>query len=1748
MVLPTAQAQVATNYLFSETSGVAYTEITGGTALVAEGVTFSNAISGAVALGFDFHFDGTNYSQIYVSENGFVTFGVAPAATNYTPISSNPLAPSNYNGAISAYGFRLHNASVITPTYDGVFSSVRYETIGVSPNRVFVVQYKNVIRKAPAPALTNYVGLLNFQIRINESTNVIETIYNTFDPTGAGSITTAQVGLRGPSNTFATNVNNRTTTQTNWLPTSPGIANTTGLALNTSFYNNSVVRFTWTPCFSPSNLTATLQPDNSTAIMNWTAPNLPPASYMYEVRTSGAPGSGATGLFASGTTALTTQNILGLQENVTYSFYVKSSCSPNWVPVNTFPSSVTVSPVCPNGTFPYFEDFEGVTVPGLPFCTRVQVVAGNAMLTRDNTASPYFGFASKNLATQGNSASNTWFFTRKIPFPAAGTYRISYKYGSSRESANFVQKMRVAYGTTNTAAGMTNVIADHHTIKESPLTNAIYITLPAAGEYFIGFNGYANATQGILQIDDISVDYGSCVPPTNLISAQIGYTSAVISWTHTTPQAPGGYQYFVAPTASAITPINTTLPTGSVFVGENVAFVTGLNSSTQYQYWVRSVCVGGEVSEWSLSNTFTTNAPIVYCSPSGAGFPQDQRGITNVAFGAINNTTGIETNNYGDYSYLSTNVPQNTTVPIAITYRTGFTYDTQIWIDWNNDGDFDDDQELVYTGMSTNSNPTTLLASFFVPIEVNNGGNITNTLGEHRLRIGGIDSPSFSGGALTPCRNGAYQAFEDYTIYVIPPPPPLTINVANDVICLGDITTTVAITSDIDDYQVYSWSPSAGVNGNINDGFSFNPLITTVYTLTATQTSGNLVSNSVRFTAVVNQPPSPIVISPVSVSTCSDAPPTPLIANGGAVDGEVVLEDDFNGATTIFTTVNNSTGGSNPANSAWTLRPSPYRNIISNDATQFYVSDGDSQGSGGINDTELISPVFSLLGYTGATLSFWHFYQRFNSTGSARVQVSVDGGTTWTTIQTYTTQQGTRPSFVNVQLDLTPYIGNTNMRIRFKYNDIYGWFWAIDNFRVSASAQTDITWSPSAGLFTDAAGTNPYNDGEAAAVVYAKPNVPTTYTATAENPITFCFTTTTVNVSFIAPGNASGAQSSCNPADFTPITLAGNSGNVVRWEYADNAAFTVNLTTINNTTTTLTPAEFGTITSNRYFRAVVGSGGCSNVVSNGVLVSVPSTVWNGAWSNGNPTSATKAVFNIAGSYTLPGSLSACTLEVVSGTITVPSNATMWVKNNVIVQPGATLIFENNASLVQEEDFVNSGSIIYRRDAQPMYKNDYTYWSSPVTGQDIRLFSPLTKQDKYFTFNNVVDNWSSVFTASDPSPSHIMVPAQGYIIRAPENFATFPTTNNFTGVFTGVPNNGPYTASINATGTSNWNLIGNPYPSAIDIHQFWQDTSNSSVVDATIYLWTHNTQYAGGVYNPNDYAVYNYTGTAATAPGLNTSVPTQYIAAGQSFFIEGATNGVATFRNSMRVSGSNNLFFRTMNTPVTEDASHSWERHRIWLGISNTTTGAYKQALVGYIQNATNGIDRGFDGKSIEAGNTLNLYTFAANQILTIQGKALPFNDSDLIPVGYRAATAGGYSISLDQFDGLFATQAIYLEDLLLQTVHDLKVSPYLFTTTSGTHNQRFQLRFTNVTLGVDEVLLGSNQMIAFKSGDGLVVKSSETLLESVAVYDLRGRLLVAKTAVNALETQWEQLPFAQQVLLVKMVDVDGVEVVRKVVF
>ena len=229
-------AQVATSYTFSQGSG-SYSEITGGTLLWGGFAgSFDNQVSGAQTIP-SFNFNGTTYTQMYVSANGFVTFGSAPSGTNFTPISGG----ATYAGAISAFGADIENRSDGFNTRD-----VRWQTVG---NEV-VIQWRNARRQNVSNEN------LNCQIRLNTATNVVRMIYGSSSGQSSTSFQ-PEVGLRGADNTFSTNVNNRTVGSgaENWASSLVGADNASKMRFTSTAPAKgftSGLTYTFTPCASPA--------------------------------------------------------------------------------------------------------------------------------------------------------------------------------------------------------------------------------------------------------------------------------------------------------------------------------------------------------------------------------------------------------------------------------------------------------------------------------------------------------------------------------------------------------------------------------------------------------------------------------------------------------------------------------------------------------------------------------------------------------------------------------------------------------------------------------------------------------------------------------------------------------------------------------------------------------------------------------------------------------------------------------------------------------------------------------------------------------------------------------------------------------------------------------------------------------------------------------------------------------------------------------------------------------------------------------------------------------------------------------------------------------------------------------------------------------------------------------------------------------------------------------------------------------
>ena len=1819
------KAQVALNYNYSESAITtpAYTPLV----LATKSQIFTGAWNDqtpyALTIPFPFYFNGVLQSQTYVSPNGYITFGAAASTTNYKPIQST----ESYSGAISAYG---NNLQVSTPVLSSGIpqNSVSYfhDTTGGAGNGILIIEWRQ-FRRGSIP--TDDTGnVMSMQIWLRENGSVIEVKFGS-NSTFSTATASGQLGLRGSSNQDFNARKWMPTISANW-PTPPATTNIATLNDDVMLTRNnitiptaSVRNFTWTPrpCLVPTSIAvSSIFPTSAT--VTWVAPGPgTPTGYQYEVRTSGAAGSGPGGLAQSGSSS-SPLNLTGLTPGTNYIVYIRTDCGGTY---SSWSTGAPFTTLCNPSNIPYFQYFDDgdYVIPNAPQCHSYQNVGlGNLWRTSNATAASNTGqFFDEHLqydatiGTGGTQAANVWFFTKGLNLVAGTTYRISYLYGGSTESATLTNRMLVKFGNYPSDAAMNSgfLIANHDNIKASPLNSVVNFTAPSTGVYYLGFKAYSAANQGRIFLDDIEITAPGCLKPSGLTANSVTYNSALMTWTAPSTPPGSGYAYYVTTanpirnagsfvigtnyqiltagttdytligaanntvgtvfTASGvgsgsgtavIVPSNTQAPTGFTSAGTTLVNLSSLSGTTTYYVWVRGNCGSGDFSEWSSMQSFTTLVTPPYCIPaSGSQTSHFTNFVTTGGIANISNPTGPATGGYA--AYLTQFVSQSPGG--TVNFNTGIagpTVGVAIWVDWNNDGTFDNITERVF---NTASFVSVASGSFTVPV--------AQPLGDYRMRI----VLDFLATSPNQCTFTGSGEAEDYTFRVVSPPPPLSISLASSTQCAGSNSPLVSITSALSNYNSYSWSPAIGVTGDATSGYTFNSNTSIVYTLTGTQTVSPFATRTVTFTYNANSLPTPITITPSPLTVCPSGSAALLTATGGVVSGIAVTPptDNFN-ASTSWTTTNTSTGGT-PANAAFTVRPSGYNpggssgitSLVSNDASSFFLSNSDAQGSGSTTNVTLTSPTFTIpAGYTNASLSLYHYYKPWIN-GSATIQIFNSVTSTWVTLQSWgnsstTAEQGTATNFANVTYNLNAYIGMPNIQIRFVYTASWGFVWAIDNVLVSGSAATNINWnltsSPVAngvavpGLFTNAAATTAYLAGNNTATVYALPAASTSFTASASTPSpTVCTTTTDVlvNVTSFATGTAPD-QNICNgtPAD---IVLTGHAGSVLNWEYATDFAFTTPVTITASASATLTTSQIGTLTATRYFRAVVSNGSCS-LRSPVVTVTVNATTWNGsAWDNGTPNASTMAVFNgnyVSNNLVSPGNITACAVVVLSGNVNFLGSPTphSLISQNTVRVLGGTLTFQNNASLVQLTDVANLpalsnggniGDITVNRTTTPMLIYDYTYWSSPVAPQTLTNLSPLTLSDKYFAYNPTIGNWQTV-----PS-NNLMDPAKGYIIRAPQGHTSGSVYN---GTFFGIPNSGTVRTPI-VIGVSNLNLIGNPYPSALDADLFLSNALNSNVVDGTIYLWTHNTPIAANNYNPADYAYYNYSGgigAGTPAMGTNNTIPTGKIASGQGFFIEGInTGGNVTFLNSMRAVGGNDNFYRSTATSQTNSLSSSLEKNRVWLDIFNAT-GAYKQTMVGYIQNATNDYDRGFDGKNLDVGNQVNLYSFVGETKLGIQGKALPFSDSDIIPLGYKSTVSDSYSISLSNFDGLFTNQNVYLEDKLLNVIHDLKTSNYSFATNAGTFDDRFQLRFTSSALSTNQSVFNEDSVVAYKKNSEVYVTTAITAIKDIAIYDMRGRLLLEEKNINSNEFNTQNFSSSQQVIIVKVTNVDGKIVSKKIIY
>jgi hypothetical protein len=531
-------------------------------------------------------------------------------------------------------------------------------------------------------------------------------------------------------------------------------------------------------------------------------------------------------------------------------------------------------------------------------------------------------------------------------------------------------------------------------------------------------------------------------------------------------------------------------------------------------------------------------------------------------------------------------------------------------------------------------------------------------------------------------------------------------------------------------------------------------------------------------------------------------------------------------------------------------------------------------------------------------------------------------------------------------------------------------------------------------------------------------------------------------------------------------------------------------------------------------------GGSNTVTQTFTNTFTSETTWTTSWSNPSPENYFKAIIDGDYDTSTDGNFTACELEInATNTLTVNSGGTVTVENG-ITNNGA-IVIEDNGSLVQNtKDGPNTGTnyTVERQSTSQLEEGNYTYWSSPLTSSTL---AQVTSAQQYYSFTASTQTWVAETSSSS------MTPAKGYI-NTGDSGITYP--NTYTASFNGSAfNNGDISITLgfssDGDADNDWNLLGNPYPSAIDADTFIADNTN---IGGTLYFWTHNTADSVGDNTQDDYVLWNGSGGTGSCSGC--TAPDGNIASGQGFFAQALSTGSATFTNSMRVSGSNSLFYKGQRPKK--------EKNRIWLNLNSEN--GFSQTLIAFLKDATDGVDRIYDGLRLNGGGNVSFYSVLEGKKFGIQGKS-SLHEEEIIPIGFDASETGNFKIEIDHSEGALKKSKIILVDEELGIEHNLN-KPYLFTVNQvGSYMSRFKILINTKKKHLKHTS-NKNLRVHLKK-NRLMIASKKTLTE-VKIYSIYGKLLYTKK-LNGKKYRINIKNLSKRKLLVLKVQLKNGKVIRR---
>lgn len=486
--------------------------------------------------------------------------------------------------------------------------------------------------------------------------------------------------------------------------------------------------------------------------------------------------------------------------------------------------------------------------------------------------------------------------------------------------------------------------------------------------------------------------------------------------------------------------------------------------------------------------------------------------------------------------------------------------------------------------------------------------------------------------------------------------------------------------------------------------------------------------------------------------------------------------------------------------------------------------------------------------------------------------------------------------------------------------------------------------------------------------------------------------------------------------------------------------------------------------------------------------------------------------------------------LITGDITIAA-LNIHGGQNLTVPSGTTFNITGDLNMYSESDSY-SGLLVKGTIAVEGTTKYHRYTNSELNGRDL-IAPPLSGQSwTSFLTNDNNHNSGILFNNGNAPPNTTYLfghfekdDTDDYLVY---NYSDAQTLSSGRGyrVATNTPTdegNGEvliFTGSIVATsvnipiendftgGFPEWNLVGNPYASYIDVSAFLNHVGSVS--------GTSNLSLLG----ENTAAIYGYDANDTDESGSNWTITNllegpALIAPGQGFFVSSKLSSAnLEFTPEMQVEGASDDFIvgRTLS-----------ETGFVKIGLS-TASQSYLTSVY-FHNNASLGLDIGYDA-SIFGGDVsdLALYSHLVEDNdgtpMAIQAVNSEDISNVIIPLGVTASQDQELRFSVSDM-ALSNTVNIYLEDVVANTITLLNNTDYVLlpqTNISGTG--RFFLRITEGALSITQNDFDTLDIFFIVSSKELIIKGELQENALLMLYDLQGRkVLESKLDLNVFENR-----------------------------